>query len=89
MKRSTLLTLVFLVAIGAVLLWSTLSSQQAECTVCIAFNGEQRCATASANTEQEAATAAQVAACGPMVAGMNESIACQSRVPVSRACVGS
>ncbi|HLV26651.1 MAG TPA: hypothetical protein VKZ41_10075 [Gemmatimonadales bacterium] len=86
MKRSTIVTIAFLVAIGGVLLYTTLRSQQAECTVCVAFNGENRCATASANSEAEAATAAQVAACGPLTSGMNDAIACQSRPPVSRSC---
>lgn len=86
MKRSTVITLVFLLAIGAVLVWSTLRAQQAECEVCVAFGGGERCATASANSEEEAAAAAQVAACGPLTSGMNESIACQNRPPVSRSC---
>ncbi len=86
MKRSTLVTIAFLAIIGSVLLWTTLRSQQAECTVCVAFNGQNQCATASASSEQEAAVAAQVAACGPLASGMNESIACQNRPPVSRSC---
>lgn len=71
---------------GAVLLWSTLRAQQAECEVCVTFNGQERCATASANNEEDAWVQAQLAACGPITAGMNESIACQNRMPTSRSC---
>lgn len=86
MKRSTIVTVVFLGAMGAVLLWSTLRAQQVECEVCITFNGQERCATASAASEDEAWASAQMAACGPVTSGMNESIACQNRMPTSRSC---
>ena len=86
-KRSTLLTLVFLVAIGGVLLWSTLRSQNVECRVCMEFAGGRNCATAIAATEPEAARSAQTTACGTLAQGMNESIACSNRPPVERACV--
>ena len=86
MKRSTLLTLVFLVSIGGVLLWSTLRSQNVECTVCMEFGGGRNCATAIAVDETEAARSAQATACGVLTQGMNESIACANRRPVERSC---
>lgn len=86
MKRSTLLTLVFLVAIGGVLLWSTLRSQNVECRVCMEFGGGRNCATAIAVNEVEAARSAQTTACGILTNGMNESIACSNRQPVERSC---
>jgi hypothetical protein len=86
MKRSTLLTLVFLVGIGGVLLWSTMRSQNVECTVCMEFGGGRNCATAIAVDEAEAARSAQATACGVLTAGMNESIACANRPPVERSC---
>ncbi len=86
MKRSTLVTLLFLVGMGGYLVWSTLRSQQAECEICVEFAGQRRCATASAATELDAATQAQTAACGPLAGGMNDAIACSNRTPVSRTC---
>lgn len=86
MKRSTVLTLVFLVAMGGVLLWSTLRAQNVECRVCVEFGGGRNCATAIAASEEEAARSAHTTACGVLTNGMNESIACGNRPPVERSC---
>ena len=86
MSRGTIITLVLFFGLGGILLWSTLSSQTAECTVCVEFNGQRNCATASAASEQEASWSAQSTACGVLTNGMNESIACSNRPPVQRSC---
>lgn len=86
MKRSTLFTLLAAVAFGALLLYSTLDSQQFECAVTVEFNGRSNSATASGASEAEAAKQAQTTACGPVASGMNESIACGNVIPVKKAC---
>jgi hypothetical protein len=86
MSRGTLVTIALVVAFGALLLWSTLSSQTAECTACVEFAGGRNCATASAASEEDAARSAQATACGVLTSGMNESIACSNRPPVERSC---
>lgn len=68
------------------LAWSTLSAQKVECDVCVEYNGQRNCATASHSTEEEAARSAQTTACGPLTAGMNDAIACDARMPASRQC---
>lgn len=86
MKRSTL---VILLAVGAfiiLLALSTLRAQRAECSVCVEFEGRRNCATASASGEDEAAESAQRTACGPVASGMDATIACGNRAPVSRVC---
>ncbi len=84
--RVRTLTIVAVLGFVAFLLWGTLSSQQAECTVTVEFRGDRRTATASAAGETEAAEQAQTAACGPMARGMDESIACSRVAPVVRQC---
>ncbi len=86
MKRSTLITIAVAVAFGVMLLYSTLNSQNVECTVTIEYNGRSNTATASGATEGEATQQAQTTACGPIISGMNESIACGRAVPVSKTC---
>ncbi len=86
MKRGNAVTLVVLAALGAFLLWSTLSSQRQECTVTVAFKGRTNTATASAASEGEAAHQAQVTACGTIAQGMDETIACGRVEPVRRTC---
>lgn len=86
MKRSTLLTLAALLAFAALLLYSTLSVQKAECEVCVAFNGRSNCATARGATELEAERSAQSTACGTIASGMAETINCGNVVPERRQC---
>lgn len=85
-QRGKLLTLLVVLAFAGFLLWSTLTSQQVECTVTVAFGNARNTATASAASESDALREAQTAACGPLAQGMNESIACSRIPPVSQAC---
>ena len=89
MKPKPLIWIAIVVAFTAFLAWSTLSSQNAECNVCVEFNGKSNCATASHASEDEAARSAQTTACGPIAAGMNQTIACEATVPVSSHCRAS
>lgn len=86
MKRGTVITIVVLVAFGALLLFNTLNAQKVECDVCVEFKGGQNCATASHETEAEARRSAQTTACGILASGMNESIACDRTIPKSSQC---
>lgn len=86
MKRSTIITIAVAVGFGAMLLYSTLNSQNVECTVTIEYNGRSNTATASGASESEALQQAQTTACGPIIAGMNESIACGKAMPVAQSC---
>jgi hypothetical protein len=86
MKRSTIITIAVAVGFGAMLLYSTLNSQNVECTVTIEYNGRSNTATASGASESDALQQAQTTACGPIIAGMNESIACGKAMPVAKSC---
>jgi hypothetical protein len=85
-RRGRLVTLLLVLAFAAFLLWSTLISQHAECTVAVAFRGAQGTGTASAATEADALREAQTAACGPLARGMDDRIACSRISPLSRRC---
>lgn len=86
MSSRSLLMAAIIVAFIAFLTWSTLEAQKVSCDVCVEYNGQQNCATASHASEEEAARSAQNTACGTIAHGMNEAIACQNRVPVKRFC---
>lgn len=86
MKRSTLLTVAALLAFAALLLYSTLSAQKAECEVCVSFNGKSNCATARGSSEAEAEKSAQSTACGTIASGMAETINCGNVLPTVRRC---
>ncbi len=86
MKRSTLLTVAVVLAFAALLLYSTLSSQKAECQVCVSFNGRDNCATARGSSVAEATRSAQTTACGTIASGMAETVNCGNAVPTSQRC---
>jgi hypothetical protein len=86
MKRSTIITIVVALGFGAMLLYSTLNSQNVECTITVEYNGRSNTATASGASESDALQQAQTTACGPIISGMNESIACGKVAPVAQSC---
>jgi hypothetical protein len=85
-SRGGLFALLVVLAFGAFLLWSTLSSQHVECSVVVAHGGQQGSGTASAGSETDALREAQTVACGPLTESMNDRIACSRVPPVSRHC---
>lgn len=86
MKRSTVLTLLAIVAIAGLVFYMTTAHAAHRCQVCVAYHGRTNCATAAAETEQDAREGAQTTACGPLASGMDESIACGRVQPVSVEC---
>lgn len=88
MKRSTTITLAVLALIIALFFYMSTANATQECRVCMEFNGRSNCATAAGSTPAEATETAHRTACGPIVTGMNETIACENRTPVSTQCRG-
>ena len=86
MKRGTLIVLIIAAIFASFLLWSTLSAQRVDCQACVEFAGKRNCAKVSGNSEADALRAAVSTACGPVTQGMDESIACQNRPPISQRC---
>lgn len=86
MKPGRLITILAVVALVGLLAWSTLRAQRVRCDVCVEFNGQRNCAAATAATSEEARRSAQTTACGPLAHGMDASIACDNRPPVSAQC---
>jgi hypothetical protein len=85
-SRARLVTVLVIVGFIAFLVYATLEVQRVECTVTVSFQGESRTATASGASEESATEQAQTAACGPMVQGMDQSIACSRRPPTAVRC---
>ncbi len=68
------------------LIYGTLSSVQAECDLCVEFNGQRQCLTGSCTDEAAAKSAAQRAACAVMASGMAASIQCENQIPTNVQC---
>ena len=86
MKRSTGITLAVIIVIIALFFYLSTAGATQECNVCVEFKGRSNCATAAGSTVAEATRTAQETACGPVVQGMNETIACGNAAPVSAQC---
>ncbi len=72
----------------AFLIFGSLRTIQAECSLCVEFRGQRQCRTGSGATQQDAEAAARRAACAVMASGMDESIACQNVRPQQLSCTG-
>ena len=88
MKRSTFFTIVAVIAVALLFFYMTTARADQECNVCVEFQGRSNCATALGSTVGEATETAHRTACGPVAQGMNETIACGNRAPVSVQCKG-
>lgn len=86
MKRSTVVTLAVIAFVVALFFYMSTAGANQECTVCMEFQGRSNCASAAGSTPAEATETAHRTACGPIANGMNETIACENRVPVSVQC---
>ena len=86
MKRSTLFTIAAVLAVVMLFFYMTTARASEECNVCVEFQGRSNCASALGSTVAEATETAHRTACGPLVRGMNESIACDNRAPASVQC---
>lgn len=85
-NKRALAGIILVLAFFGYLLWSTLASQRSECHICVAYKGRQNCATASAASKAEATRNAQTTACGILVSGMNDAIACGNSTPITAEC---
>lgn len=87
MKRSIIAAVVAgIVLVVGYLIFASTTLVQAECEVCVEFQGQRQCRRGSGVDEAEARQAAQKAACGVMAAGMNEVIACGNTPPRTVQC---
>lgn len=86
MRRGSAITAGAAVALGAVLLTTTLSSQKVECRVVVRYGGGVDSAVASAATREDAEAQARSTACGTISSGMNDRIACTATPPEDLVC---
>jgi hypothetical protein len=82
-SKTTLVSILFLLAVLGSLVYSTLDLQGYSCEVCITFNGRTNCAKASGISREEAQRTATDTACAPITGGMSETIACSNTAPDS------
>lgn len=70
----------------AAVMYSTIAPVEAQCEVCLEFDGELVCRMGAGATVEAAQQAAQESACGGNAPGMDAIIACRNAVPVEVQC---
>jgi hypothetical protein len=82
MKKPVLIGILFVVAVLAVLVYSTLNLAQQRVEVCMQFNGREACRTAAGSNKDFALRAATSNACAQIASGVTDSTACERSEPV-------
>jgi len=78
-----LISAAFIVAVLAVMIYSTMSLPRYSVESCITYNGRTACGTAAGPAREEALRAAATVACSSIAGGMTQSIACGNTEPDS------
>ena len=86
MRRSTVITIAGLLLLIALLLYTTLSGVEVECTVCIAYRGRTDCRVAAGPTREAAIDSATQMACAQLVSGRAEALECDRTPPTRSEC---
>jgi len=82
MKKPVLLGILFIAAVLAVIIYSTINLAQQRVEVCMQFNGRTACRTAAGSTKEFALRTATTNACAEISSGVTDSIACERSEPV-------
>lgn len=83
MRKDVLLGAVIVIAILTALTVSTMKLGTHTCRVCVTYNGNTNCATASGSSRGEAVRTAVTTACGPISGGVTQTIQCGDTPPSS------
>jgi len=81
MKKPVLVGVIFVIVVLTVLIYSSLNLAKHRVEVCITFQGNPACRTASGTTEEFARRTATTNACSQISSGVTDSIACENTPP--------
>jgi hypothetical protein len=83
MNKTVAIGIVFVIAVIAFLVYSSMHIAKYRVEVCVAFHGANQCRTASADTQDHALRSAQSNACALLVSGVTETMQCERETPAS------
>lgn len=86
MKWTSWVTLVALIGIVSVVVYSSLNVGGIRCEVCVDFKGRQACRAVDGDEEQETHMAAITNACALVASGVTDTVACQHAAPSKSEC---
>ncbi|MCB0272146.1 MAG: hypothetical protein KDD46_03950 [Bdellovibrionales bacterium] len=77
---------IFSILILGPAIWMTMSALQqniVSCDICVSFNGQTKCVKAKGETQQSCQRTAVDNACGVLAGGVQQSIQCSQKMPIS------
>lgn len=83
MNKTVIIGVVFVVAVIAFIVYSSMSSAQYRVEVCMNYQGRTSCRTASADTREHAMRSATSNACALIASGVTDTMACERAEPSS------
>lgn len=79
-------TVLFLVPVAAVVVYSSFQVSDYECEVCIRFEGQEVCRTVTGKTEEEGIRSATDNACALLTSGVTDTLRCTRTMPTKAEC---
>ena len=86
MRSKRLLVVAAVLGVLALFFFMTTAGAKQTCRVCVEFHGRANCATAVGRDTRAATPTTQNTACGPLVQGMDQTIACGNTQPSVAEC---
>ena len=86
MKRASWVALAALLALGGLVVYSSLGVGAVRCEICVEFAGNRACRAVDAATEREAMAGARTNACAALASGVTNTMACERTDPASAHC---
>jgi hypothetical protein len=86
-RKATVITLLFALAMGGIIIYETISLRQVECEVCMEFEGRRKCLLVKGESEENAVQTAKDNACSFITNGRAEGFRCSATPPASVNCM--
>jgi len=83
MNKTLIIGIVFVVAAIAFIVYSSMSVAQYRVEVCMTYQGQNSCRTASADSQEHALRSATSNACALIASGVTDTMACERAEPSS------
>lgn len=83
MTKPVIAGIIFMAVVLGVIIYSSLNLAQHKVRVCMTFNGQTNCGTASGSSKDYALRAATSNACATIASGVGDTMACERSNPVS------
>ena len=83
MKKPVVVGIAIVAVILGIIVYSSMNLARYRVEVCMAYNGQTNCRTASGSTEDFALRSARTNACAAIASGVTDTIGCEGSTPAN------